>query len=76
MLRPNINTSPNSKIILFLNSSQINNIDGANLRNEKSQEVLAKLAAIEHVFVIATIDHIHAPLLWDEDKAKLFNWIW
>ena len=54
----------------------INNIDGSNLRNEKSQQVLAELSAVEHVHVIATIDHINAPLLWDEQKAKLFNWLW
>ncbi|XP_063673862.1 origin recognition complex subunit 2-like [Bolinopsis microptera] len=54
----------------------INNIDGSNLRNDKSQQVLAELSAIEHVHVIATIDHINAPLLWDEQKAKLFNWLW
>ena len=54
----------------------INNIDGANLRNEKSQQVLAELSEIDHVHVIATIDHINAPLLWDEQKTKMFNWLW
>ncbi|KAL5257220.1 hypothetical protein ACHWQZ_G012231 [Mnemiopsis leidyi] len=66
-----ISNSKYNKIFIL-----INNIDGANLRNEKSQQVLAELSAIEHVHVIATIDHINAPLLWDEQKSKMFNWLW
>ena len=64
------NTNQNKIYIL------LNNIDGANIRNEKAQQILAELASIEHVHLIATIDHINAPLLWDEYKCKLFNWLW
>ena len=66
-----IRNTKSNEIFLILN-----NIDGANLRNDKSQQTLAELASIDHVHLIATIDHINAPLLWDEYKCKLFNWLW
>lgn len=40
----------------------IHNIDGSMLRNFKSQSVLASLAELKNVHLIATIDHINAPL--------------
>ena len=39
-------------------------------------QVLAELASLENVRVIATVDHINSPLLWDEYRAQLFNWLW
>lgn len=40
----------------------IHNIDGTMLRNEKSQSVLSRLATIPGIHMIASIDHINAPL--------------
>lgn len=40
----------------------IHNLDGALLRNHKSQHVLSKLAKIRNIHLIASIDHINAPL--------------
>lgn len=40
----------------------INNIDGPMLRNAKTQATLASIAQLTNVHVIATIDHINAPL--------------
>lgn len=40
----------------------IHNIDGAMLRNSKTQAALASLSQIKNVHMIATIDHINAPL--------------
>lgn len=40
----------------------IHNIDGEMLRNAKTQSVLAKLAAVKNIHLIASIDHINAPL--------------
>ncbi|XP_013138716.1 PREDICTED: origin recognition complex subunit 2 [Papilio polytes] len=40
----------------------VHNIDGDMLRNSKSQAVLASLAQLKNVHMIATIDHINAPL--------------
>ena len=40
----------------------IHNIDGTMLRSEKVQSVLSHLAHVPNVHVIASVDHINAPL--------------
>lgn len=40
----------------------IHNIDGIMLRSSKAQDLLASLAAIPNIRIIASIDHINAPL--------------
>ena len=40
----------------------VHNIDGIMLRSSKAQSVLANLAQLKNVHLIATIDHINAPL--------------
>ncbi|XP_078580587.1 origin recognition complex subunit 2-like isoform X2 [Branchiostoma floridae x Branchiostoma japonicum] len=54
----------------------IHNIDGPMLRGEKVQAVLCQLAQVGGVRIIATIDHINAPLIWDQNKSSRFNWLW
>ncbi|XP_051786600.1 origin recognition complex subunit 2 [Erpetoichthys calabaricus] len=54
----------------------IHNIDGPMLRGEKTQQILAQLASAPNLHVIASIDHINAPLAWDQSKMSLFNWLW
>ncbi|KPJ18910.1 Origin recognition complex subunit 2 [Papilio machaon] len=54
----------------------VHNIDGDMLRNSKSQAVLASLAQLKNVHMIATIDHINAPLLWDCGKLSKLRWTW
>ncbi|MBN3295180.1 ORC2 protein, partial [Amia calva] len=54
----------------------IHNIDGAMLRGEKSQQTLGQLAAIPNLHLLASIDHINAPLIWDQSKLSQFNWLW
>ncbi len=44
----------------------VHNIDGPNLRGETNQGALAQLAAHPRVHLICSIDHINAPLLWDQ----------
>ncbi|KAF9602765.1 hypothetical protein IFM89_030921 [Coptis chinensis] len=41
----------------------IHNIDGPGLRELESQQNLARLASCSHVRVVASIDHVNAPLL-------------
>ncbi|KAF9971702.1 Origin recognition complex subunit 2 [Actinomortierella ambigua] len=62
---------PVKKVYLVLH-----NIDGPNLRSEKSQAALSYLASCPHVHLLATLDHINAALLWDAVKAARFDWIW
>lgn len=54
----------------------IHNIEGEMLRNNKSQSILAQLAAVKTIHLIASIDHINGPLIWDQKKLSRFNYIW
>jgi len=38
--------------------------------------VLGGLAALEGVHLVASVDHVNAPLLWDKGTAAHFNWIY
>ncbi|KAG5879239.1 hypothetical protein JTB14_017093 [Gonioctena quinquepunctata] len=54
----------------------VHNIEGECLRNGKSQNILARLASAKNVHLIASIDHINAPLIWDHSRLSKFNFIW
>lgn len=40
----------------------IHNIDGPGLRDSDSQRLLARIASCSHVRIVASIDHVNAPL--------------
>lgn len=52
-----LNVSPNTHIFLI-----VHNIDGTMLRNDRAQSVLSRLAKINQIHLIASLDHINAPL--------------
>ena len=54
----------------------IHNIDGLALRSDRIQLTLAKLASNKRIRLVASIDHINAPLLWDGNKLCKFNFVW
>ncbi|XP_012939877.1 origin recognition complex subunit 2 isoform X2 [Aplysia californica] len=54
----------------------IHNIDGILLRSERAQAVLSLLAEVEGFHIVASIDHINAPFLWDQNKYFRFRWLW
>ncbi|XP_067994354.1 origin recognition complex subunit 2 isoform X2 [Melanerpes formicivorus] len=54
----------------------IHNLDGQMLRGEKCQQILAQLSSLPSIYFIASIDHINAPLMWDQAKLSLYNWLW
>ncbi|WOG90689.1 hypothetical protein DCAR_0309933 [Daucus carota subsp. sativus] len=55
----------------------IHNIDGPGLRDSDSQQYLARIAACSHVRMVASIDNVNAPLLWDKKMVHTqFNWCW
>ncbi|XP_020586761.1 LOW QUALITY PROTEIN: origin of replication complex subunit 2-like [Phalaenopsis equestris] len=82
------NTYPIDDLLIYLNDEVadvkdsfvglvIHNIDGPALRDSESQQYLARLACCFNVFVIASIDHVNAPLLWDKKMVHTqFNWCW
>jgi origin recognition complex subunit 2 len=67
-----IETSPEVSVISLL----IHNIDGQNLRTERTQTILASLASIPQIHLICSIDHINAPLMWDTTLLDKFNFLW
>lgn len=40
----------------------VNNIDGPGLRDAETQQFLARIAACSHIRIVASIDHVNAPL--------------
>ncbi|KAJ2380371.1 Origin recognition complex subunit 2 [Coemansia sp. RSA 2611] len=52
----------------------VHNIDGPCLR--KHQTSLAVLASNPRIHLLASIDHIEAPLIWDTSSITRFNWTW
>ncbi|OLL25964.1 Origin recognition complex subunit 2 [Neolecta irregularis DAH-3] len=54
----------------------IHNLDGENIRSEKSQSYLSILASHPKITLLASIDHINAPLLWDIAKSSNYNFLW
>ncbi|PNF26665.1 hypothetical protein B7P43_G06835 [Cryptotermes secundus] len=40
----------------------IHNLDGPMLQSNKNQDIIARLAKMEHIHLVASIDHINAPL--------------
>ena len=54
----------------------MHNIDGPNFRSPHVQQAFSTLASAARIHLIATIDHINAPLLWDQELTQRFNWVW
>ncbi|XP_031119845.1 origin of replication complex subunit 2 [Ipomoea triloba] len=55
----------------------VHNIDGPGLREPDNQQCLARIASCSHVRMVASIDNINAPLLWDKKMVHTqFNWYW
>ncbi|KAJ6415523.1 hypothetical protein OIU84_004344 [Salix udensis] len=55
----------------------VHNIDGPGLRDSESQQYLAQLASCSHIRIVASVDNVNAPLLWDKKMVHTqFNWCW
>ncbi|KAH8337701.1 hypothetical protein KR074_007040 [Drosophila pseudoananassae] len=54
----------------------VHNLDGSMLRNVKAQAILSRLARVPNIHLLASIDHINTPLLWDQGKLSSFNFSW
>lgn len=54
----------------------VHNIDGPGLRDSDTQQYLARMAACSHVRMVASMDHVNTPLLWDKKMVhSQFNWV-
>eukprot|EP00177_Eucheuma_denticulatum_P008808 GFKZ01015996.1.p1 GENE.GFKZ01015996.1~~GFKZ01015996.1.p1 ORF type:complete len:456 (+),score=52.81 GFKZ01015996.1:157-1524(+) len=54
----------------------LHNIDGPSFRSMETQIALSMLAALPKVSLVASIDHVNAPLLWDGVTYSRFSWAW
>lgn len=61
---------PDIKLIIL-----IHNLDGPSVRKDVFQLMLSNVARIRQVAVVASTDHVYAPILWDNAKAQDFNFI-
>lgn len=66
-----LDSAPNKHVYLV-----INNIDGVMLRKTKDQHIISRLAKIKNLHLIASMDHINAPLMWDQTCINNFNFVW
>ncbi|XP_015109849.1 origin recognition complex subunit 2 [Diachasma alloeum] len=71
IIEETLRKNPEDKLYLL-----IHNIDGTMLRNNKAQDTLSRLAAIKNVRLLASVDHINAPLIWDNVKRSRYNFYW
>lgn len=53
----------------------IHNIDGPALRKEVFKTMLSSLATIKQIAIVASADHIYTPVLWNNDIAADFNFV-
>ncbi|KAJ3333047.1 Origin recognition complex subunit 2 [Blyttiomyces sp. JEL0837] len=57
----------------------IHNIDGAAIRDEKSQGLLSGLIAAcpsGSIRLVASVDHINATFMWDRATVDRYKWVW
>ncbi|XP_011303033.1 origin recognition complex subunit 2 [Fopius arisanus] len=71
IIEETLKKNPEDKLYLL-----VHNIDGAMLRNSKAQDILSRLAAMKNVRLLASVDHINAPLIWDNVKRSRYNFYW
>ena len=48
----------------------------AALRSAEVHNILGELAAISGIHIVASVDHVNAPILWDKRTATNFNWVY
>lgn len=53
----------------------VHNLDGPSIRKNTFQTMLSYLSVIRQIAIVASSDHIYAPLLWDNMKAQNYNFV-
>ncbi|KAK9845335.1 hypothetical protein WJX81_003690 [Elliptochloris bilobata] len=54
----------------------IHNVEGSGLRPPDAQAMLSELAACACIGLVASMDNVNTPLLWDKQVAARFNWLY
>ncbi|KAK9802787.1 hypothetical protein WJX73_004528 [Symbiochloris irregularis] len=52
----------------------LHHIDGPGLRTAEAQGLLAELSACPCIHLVASMDAVNMPLLWDRQASAQFNW--
>uniref|UniRef100_A0A0K8UJ18 Origin recognition complex subunit 2 n=1 Tax=Bactrocera latifrons TaxID=174628 RepID=A0A0K8UJ18_BACLA len=71
LIEEELSYTPQTRIYLI-----VHNLDGSMLRNTKAQAILARLASLRQLHLLASIDYINTPLLWDHTRLSNFNFSW
>ncbi|SCU83935.1 LAMI_0C05424g1_1 [Lachancea mirantina] len=53
----------------------VHNIDGPALRKDVFQNILSFVSRVRQIALVASADHIHAPLLWDHVRTQNYNFV-
>ncbi|ANB11412.1 origin recognition complex subunit 2 [Sugiyamaella lignohabitans] len=54
----------------------VHNLDGEALRADRWQAILARLVSAKQISLVASVDHIHAPILFDAARLSQYNFLW
>jgi origin recognition complex subunit 2 len=54
----------------------VHNLDGEALRSDNTQAMFARLVSVPQIWMIASVDHIQTPVLWDAAKLSQYNFLW
>lgn len=54
----------------------VHSLDSPVLRQPKNQQILSTLASNKLITIIASVDHINAPLLFDSLRNSRYNFLW
>jgi len=60
-----------SQVLLVVHS-----LDGNAVRGKEVQTMLGQLAQCKTVHLLASVDHVNCPILWDKRMASAYNWVW
>jgi len=54
----------------------VHSLDSPVLRLPKNQQILSTLASNKYITIIASVDHVNAPLLFDSLRSSRYNFLW
>jgi origin recognition complex subunit 2 len=82
--RNNFASKPNAALLNTIDSATsasyplyiiIHSIDAPGFHDDASQSALAALAALPHVHLAASVDHVYSSILWNLHHKDAFSWL-
>ncbi|KAI0462477.1 hypothetical protein LJB42_003971 [Komagataella kurtzmanii] len=53
----------------------LHNLDGESIQQDQYQLLLAQLVSVDSIWLICSTDRVDSPLMWDANRASLFNFV-